>query len=181
MSPAIVNPVFCVSDYSGLVACSCRLCAPAVLRTCGDSGEPCAESISIALRVVCGLLGTSPETHCINLLTNGTQHLHHVDGDESWWKLIVVLNSAHSGGELSVARRCDPCVCLSDGRCAPFQPIEIDLQPGDAYGIWSGRVCHGISPVRSGMRATWALRYGREPEAIRELMNSELCSRVEVA
>jgi hypothetical protein len=62
----------------------------------------------------------------------------------------------------------------------PFQPIEIDLQPGDAYGIWSGRVCHGISTVRDGMRATWALRYNRQPAAIQKLMESGLCSRVEV-
>jgi hypothetical protein len=167
--------------HSRVVACSCHLCTPEVLRTCGDFGEPCAESISLALGVVHSLLGSMPETHCINRLANGARHLHHVDGVESWWKFIIVLSSARSGGMQSIARRCEPCVCLADGRCEPLQPIEIDLQPGDAYGLWSGRVCHGISPVRAGMRATWALRYGSEPEAIRELMKSELCSRVEVA
>jgi hypothetical protein len=166
---------------SRVVACSCRLCTPEVLRTCGDFREPCAESISIALRVVRSLLGSIPETHCINRIARGARHLHHVDGEESWWKFIIVLNSARSGGTLSIARRCEPCVCLSDGRCEPRQPIEIELQPGDAYGIWSGRVCHGISKVRTGMRATWALRYAREPEAMQKLMKAGRCSRVEVA
>ena len=171
----------CSSHHSRIVACSCRLCTPEVLRTCRDFNHPCAESISTALSVVRNLLGSNPETHCINRLAKGARHLHHVDGDEFWWKFIIVLNRAHSGGMLSIAKRCEPCVCLSDGRCEPLQPIEIDLQPGDAYGIWSGRVCHGISPVRAGMRATWALRYTSEPEGIKKLMESGLCSRVEVA
>jgi len=142
--------------------------------------EPCPESISIALSVVRGLLGSNPETHCINRLTTGTQHLHHIDGDESWWKFIIVLNRPRRGGMLSIARRCELCSCLNDGRCVPHQPIEIDLDPGDAYGIWSGRVCHGVGTVRDGMRATWALRYTRPPAAIQELMESRRCSRVEV-
>jgi hypothetical protein len=169
------------SHHSRVIACSCRLCTPEVLRTCGDSREPSAESISIALRVVRSLLGSIPETHCINRLTRGSRHLHHVDGEESWWKLIIVLNNARSGGILSIARRCDPCGCLSDGRCVPLRPVEIDLQPGDGYGIWSGRMCHGISTVRVGMRVTWALRYAREPEVIHELMESDRCSLVEAA
>jgi hypothetical protein len=196
LSPAIVKALLGdlasldMDDYPGgpfsrhlprAFACSCRLCAPEVLRTCGDSKNPCAESISIALHVVHDLLGSIPETHCINRLTRGTQHLHHVDGEEAWWKFIIILNRARSGGMLSIARRCEPCVCLADGRCVPFQPIGINLQPGDAYGIWSGRVCHGISKVRTGMRATWALRYSREPKAIRELMKSGRCYRVEAA
>src|SRR2546423_1582296 len=160
------------SHLSRAFACSCRRCTPEVLRTCGDSKEPCAESISKAIHVVRSLLGSIHETHCINRLTRGTRHLHHVDGEESWWKFIIILNRARSGGMLSIAKRCEPCVCLADGRCVPFQPIEIDLQPGDAYGIWSGRVCHGISKVKAGMRATWALRYDREPEAIQALIES---------
>lgn len=169
------------NHLSRAFACSCRLCTPEVLRTCEDSKEPCAESISKALHVMHSLLGSIPETHCINRLTRGTRHLHHVDGEESWWKFIIILNRARSGGMLSIAKRCEPCVCLADGRCVPFQPIELDLQPGDAYGIWSGRVCHGISKVRNGVRATWALRYAREPEAIQELMESGRCYRVEAA
>lgn len=169
------------NHLSPVMACSCRLCTPEVLRTCRTSKEPCTESLGMALRVVRSLLGSSPETHCINRLAKGARHLHHVDGDEFWWKFIIVLNRAHSGGILSVAGRCEPCICLSDGRCEPPQPIEIDLQPGDAYGIWSGRVCHGISTVREGMRVTWALRYTQEPETTQKLMESGLCSRVEVA
>lgn len=169
------------NHLSRAFACSCPLCTPDVLRTCGDSKEPCTESISTALRVVRDLLRSTPETHCINRLTIGARHLHHVDGEESWWKFIIILNRARSGGMLSIAKRCEPCVCLADGLCVPLQPIEIDLQPGDAYGIWSGRVCHGISKVRDGMRATWALRYTREPEAIRELTELRHCYRVEAA
>jgi hypothetical protein len=169
------------NHLSGTLSCSCRLCTPEVLRTCGDCGEPCAQSIAIALRFVGSILGSIPETHCINRLARGARHLPHVDGEESWWKFIIVLNKAHSGGMLSIARRCEPCVCLSDGLCKPLQPIEIDLQPGDAYGLWSGRVCHGVSLVRAGMRATWALRYKREPEAICELRKSGRCDAIEVA
>src|SRR5947209_2371323 len=62
-------------DHSKIVACSCRLCAPEVLRTCGDSSEPCVESISTALSAVRRLLGSVPETHCINRLASGSQHL----------------------------------------------------------------------------------------------------------
>ena len=166
--------------HSRVLACSCPRCTPEVLRTCRDSGEPYAESIATALGDVHSLLASIPETHCINRLAKGARHLHHVDGGASWWKFILVLQSARSGGMLSIARRCEPCICLSDGRCVPLQPLEIDLQPGDAYGIWSGRVCHGVSSVGIGLRATWALRYAREPNAIRELMKSGLCSRVEV-
>lgn len=196
LSPEIVDSLLndlaslCTDDYpsgpfsnhlSRAFACSCPLCTPEVLRTCGEAKEPCAESISVGLHVVRGLLGRIPETHCINRLKRGARHLHHVDGEESWWKFIVILNRARNGGMLSIARRCEPCICLADGRCVPSQPIEIDLQPGDAYGIWSGRVCHGISTVRAGMRATWALRYAREPEAIQELMKTGRCYRVEAA
>ena len=171
-----------VSNHlSRTFGCSCHLCAPEVLRTCGEPQVPYAESISKALIIVHSLLGSIPETHCINRLTRNTQHLHHVDGKKSWWKFIIILNRARNGGMLSIARRCEPCVCLADGRCVPLRPIEIDLQPGDAYGIWSGRVCHGISRVRDGMRAAWALRYGCEPKSVRELMDSGRCSRVEAA
>ncbi|MDT7780190.1 MAG: hypothetical protein QOC99_2702 [Acidobacteriota bacterium] len=169
------------NHQSQAFACSCRLCTPEVLRTYVDSKEPCTASLSKALNVVQGLLWSVPETHCINRLTKDARHLHHVDGEESWWKLIIILKRARSGGMLSIAPRCEPCLCLTDGRCVPFQPIEIDLRPGDAYGIWSGRVCHGVSEVGTGMRATWALRYASEPEVIHELMESGRCYRVEAA
>jgi hypothetical protein len=143
--------------------------------------KPSPESISIALSVVRDLLGSIPETHCINRLMTGTRHLHHVDGEESWWKFIVVLSRPRSGGMLSIAKQCERCDCLNDGRCVPDKAIEIDLRPGDAYGICSGKVCHGVSTVRDGMRATWALRYTCPPAAIKELMESRRCSRIEVA
>jgi hypothetical protein len=162
---------------STMVACSCFLCTPRVFRTCLESGEPVSPSISAALRTVHELLGNLPETHCINGLASGSRHLHHVDADEDWWKFIVVLSRADLGGTLSVARRCDPCSCLADGRCSPRPAIDLDLQPGDAYGLWSGRICHGVSTVEAGVRMTWALRYAGEPKKLRALTKA---GRVEV-
>ena len=104
-----------------------------------------------------------------------------MDGDDFWWKLVIVLNRATEGGVLSIAKRCDPCTCLSDGRCLPLQAMDVDLQPGDGYGIWAGRICHGVSTVAAGARATWALRYLREPDAIGQLMALRRCSRLEIS
>lgn len=167
------------NHLSKICACTCPLCTPEVLRTCKGGQEPSTEFISRGLHDVHGLLGTHPDTHCINRLACGARHLHHVDGEDSWWKLIIILNRADSGGVLSIARRCEPCNCLCDGRCRPHQPIDIDLLPGDAYGILAGRVCHGVSTVTAGVRATWALRYSGEPGAMQRLMASGRCSRFE--
>jgi len=98
LSPEIVDSLLndlallCTDDYpsgpfsnhlSRDLACSCPLCTPEVLRTCGEAKEPSAESISVGLRVVRGLLGSIPDTHCVNRLKRGARHLHHVDGEES--------------------------------------------------------------------------------------------------
>lgn len=146
------------------IGCSCPRCTADVVATDCDA-EPIrvSESLARCLASVEAATGLTPDTHCINVLRKGYQHLHHVDGVAAWTKVIVLLKRPEGGGILSVAPRCSPCGCLDGSACRPDGAVAVDLDVGDAYEVPAGRVCHGISEVTKGVRASWVLRYSSRP------------------
>ena len=142
-----------ISHGSDTVGCCCSLCTPEVITTDGLSDEVlngCLATVQSLTR--------HPVTHCVNLLKPGARHLHHIDGVHAWRKLIVLLMRPARGGVLSVAPRCKTCTCLEGGFCKPVTPMSLDLRVGDAVEFGTGSLCHGVSTVHSGIRASWTIR-----------------------